>query len=180
MGNLKGGRCLFVLAFVLLGMFIVLFGVSVIFNQQQPGAQQGLPTVHVLSTSVPATPNDTSGSVTIQAPGAQPDQPTVQAFSSSGHAGANDTSGNFGVTIQAPDASTVPTSTQINTPVPTVTPGQLGLGTPSFPLTLTAQHADDQTKVAGRLSEIDATATAIGQQSQIIFATLTAAAPKKK
>jgi len=147
MKNLKGGRCVISLAFILLGVFIVLFAASVIFNQQQPGVPQNG------SVKPPSTATPLSG-VTAAAPG------------------------DLGVTIDVPDDPTA-------TPIPTMTvgstatPGPVGLGTASFPLTLTAQHADDQTRVAGRLSSIDATQTEISRQSQIIFATLTAAAPKK-
>lgn len=145
MKNLKGGRCLIWLAFMLLGVFIVVFAASVIFNQQQPGAQKG--------TLV---------------------QPTATLLSPASTAA----SGDLGITMDAPAEPTATTAPSA-APVSTATPGPVGLGTASFPLTLTAQHADDQTRVAGRLSSIDATQTEIGRQSQIIFATLTAAAPKK-
>ncbi len=188
----KGGRCLTLLAIMLLGGLVTVFIVMLVVTQFIAGAQrdaqatfgpmQSLVAVTSQAQATRAAPTATSLliestaadlGVTIDAPGptytpAQPStaQPPV------------------GIQPGTPDAASSngspATATLASTPTPSPTVGEIGLGTPSFPLTLTVQHAQDQTRVAGQLNSINATATEDSRQSKIIFASLTAAAQSKR
>jgi hypothetical protein len=180
----KGGRCLTILAFMLLGGLLTVFIVGIVATQFIAGAQKDVQatlapvqslvaaTSQALATKVQPTATLVESTaadigVTIDAP--------VQPSAAQPPAGVQP-----GASDAAPSSGGQATATPAITATASPTLGEIGLGTPSFPLTLTVQHAQDQTRVAGYLNSINATATEDSRQSQIIFATLTAAAQSKR
>ena len=194
MKQIKGGRCLTILALLLLGGLVTVFVVTIVATQFIAGTQKDAAatlgpvrsliavTDQALSTRLQPTTHPLVQStladfgVTIDAPGnadtaPQTGSPQPSAALTSSQPGGMD---------QSNQTTNPATATFTATPTPSPIVGELGLGTPSFPLTLTMQHAQDQTRVAGRLNSINATATEDSRQSQLIFATLTAAAQSKR